>query len=318
MSRMLGWHGFTLFMFPVSYSANTMLMPLLWLFTLKNLKPDFRFRARQLLHFLPALASLVMCLANSPEQRMAAIVHEMSGEDTWIGNVNTIIIIAQLLVYFPLIFRYIHHRKREIGNTISDAEWAHKEWIPTLMTLFAALFVTVMTCYMIWPRTDAWLIQILNVVAVVYLVYNAIAHPAMPTADAERGEPSPGQQMPALSDEQMSEICDRAVGHLDATRAYTNPEITLALLAKEISTPQRNLSRAINTRLGLNFFEFINGMRVEEAKRQLLRLDASGYNIDSVYSECGFRSRSTFFLVFKRTTGLSPAAWLASELKKRK
>ena len=37
-----------------------------------------------------------------------------------------------------------------------------KEWIPKLMILFAALFVTVMTCYAIWPRTDAWLIQILN------------------------------------------------------------------------------------------------------------------------------------------------------------
>ncbi len=32
MSRMLGWHEITLFMFPISYSVNTMLMPLLWLF----------------------------------------------------------------------------------------------------------------------------------------------------------------------------------------------------------------------------------------------------------------------------------------------
>ena len=32
MSRMLGWHDFTLFMFPISFSVNTLLMPLLWLF----------------------------------------------------------------------------------------------------------------------------------------------------------------------------------------------------------------------------------------------------------------------------------------------
>ena len=44
MSRMLGWHEFTLFMFPISYSVNTLLMPLLWLFTKKNFDPEFRFR----------------------------------------------------------------------------------------------------------------------------------------------------------------------------------------------------------------------------------------------------------------------------------
>ncbi len=56
-------------------------------------------------------------------------------------------------------------------------------------------------------------------------------------------------------------------------------------------------------------------MRIEEAKRLLLRLDASCYNIDSIYAECGLRSRSTFFLVLKRATGKSPAAWPESELQ---
>ena len=79
---------------------------------------------------------------------------------------------------------------------------------------------------------------------------------------------------------------------------------------------QRTLSRSINGYLHLNFFEFINGMRVEEAKRRLLELDASGYTIDSIFAECGFRSRSTFFLVFKKTEGKTPAVWLAERQKR--
>ncbi len=312
MSRMLGWHGVTLAMFPISYSVNTMLMPLLWLFTLKNYKPGFRFRAWYLLHFLPAAISLVMCLAISAEGRMEAIVHEMSGEDTWVGDINTIIIIAQLVIYFPMIFRYIRRRKKEVGETLSDAEWAQKEWIPTLMALFAALFVAVMACYVIWPRTDAWLIQILNIVAMVYLVYNAIAHPAVPAMQPEKAEPATSA-VSTLSMEQMQEICDRAASHLIATKSYLNPEITLALLAKEMLVPSRTLSRSINAYLNRNFFEFINEMRVDEAKRRLLELRTADYNIDSIYAECGFRSRSTFFLVFKKTTGLSPAAWLKEQ-----
>ncbi|MBQ4162566.1 MAG: AraC family transcriptional regulator, partial [Parabacteroides sp.] len=53
MSRMLGWHDFTLFMLPISYSANTLLMPLLWLFAKKNFDPSFRLRPLDLLHLLP-------------------------------------------------------------------------------------------------------------------------------------------------------------------------------------------------------------------------------------------------------------------------
>jgi len=118
-----------------------------------------------------------------------------------------------------------------------------------------------------------------------------------------------------LSQEQLREICEQAKHYLSSTQAYLRPDLSLAVLAKETGIPQRNLSRAINTHLQRNFFEFINEMRVEEAKRRLLQLETSGYNIDSIFAECGFRSRSTFFLVFKRVEGKTPAAWLAQTHK---
>ncbi len=323
MSRMLGWHDIAFFLFPISYSVNTTLLPLLWLFTQKNFRPDFRFKIHHLLHFLPAALCLILCLAIPVQERIASIVYEMSGDDTWIGDANSIIITIQLITYFPAIFRFLRYRKKEIGESTSNAEWVQKEWIPKLMLLFATLFCIVMICYVIWPRTDAWLIQILNVVAILFLVYNSIAHPMihvyqpLENVVTENETDSPIPPIDILSREQMKEICDRASLHLHSTKDYLQPDISIALLAKEIGIPQRTLSRAINGYLNRNFFEFINGMRVEEAKQRLLELDASGYNIDSIYTECGFRSRSTFYLVFKKTTGLTPAAWL-NEIKKGK
>lgn len=310
MSRMLGWHNFTLFLFPISYSVNTMLLPLLWLFTRKNFDPDFRFRSRQLFHFLPALVCLTICLMLPVEQRLHSIVYEMSGEDTWVGDVNTLIITVQLFTYFPLIFVFLRRRKRAICGSVSDAEWVQKEWIPRLMVLFAGLFVVVMTCYAIWPRTDAWLIQLLNVIAMSFLVYNTIAHPMMPVQPQPEIPETENTSVSQLSREQMREICDRVSHYLSDTKAYLRPDISLSVLAKETGISSRNLSRSINAYLCRNFFEFINEMRVEEAKQRLLALETSGYNIDSVFTECGFRSRSTFFLVFKKIEGKSPAAWL--------
>ena len=321
MSRMLGWHDFTLFMLPISYSANTLLMPLLWLFAKKNFDPSFRLRLLDLLHLLPGLVCLVLCLSISPEEQLASIRHEMTGEDTWIGDVNTMLVFLQMVGYFTVIFRFLHRKKKLINDTASDAEWVQKEWIIVFEYLFAGLFVVVMVCYAIWPRTDAWLIQILNVVAMFYLVYNTIAHPVMPIVQqvAEPVEvitekPMPDEPetpaVPSMSDEQMKEICDTASLYMEESKAYLRPDISLALFAKEVNIPQRTLSRSINGCLGYNFFEFVNRMRIEEAKRRLRELNASGYSIDSIYTECGFRSRSTFFMVFKKITGKTPSAWL--------
>lgn len=308
MSRMLGWHDFTLFMFPFSFSVNTMLMPLLWLFTEKNFDPGFRFRPRLLLHFLPAVVCLGMALMIPPQERLDIIKYEMTGDDTWLGDLNTAIICVQLIVYFTVIFRFLYRRKRAICDCTSEAEWLQKEWIAKLMILFAALFVIVMSCYVLWPRTDAWLIQIMNIVAMVFLVYNSVAHPMMPV----QPQPPCADTAPVttLSREQMREICDQTAEYLTSAKAYLRPDLSLAMLARETGISGRNLSRSINTYLRRNFFEFINEMRVEEAKRLLLNMDASGYTVDSIYSECGFRSRSTFFLAFKKVEGKTPAAWL--------
>ena len=317
MSRMLEWHNLTLFMFPISYSVNTLLMPLLWLFAKKNFDLNFRLKPIHLLHLLPGLLCLGLSLAIPTQERIASIQHEMTGDDTWIGDINTIIVFIQMVAYFTVIFRFLHKKKKAIRDTASDAEWVQKEWIPVFEYLFAALFVIVMVCYAIWPRTDAWLIQILNVIAMFYLVYNTIAHPVMPIVQVVEDEPETADTSevetsaaPAMDEQQMKEVCEKASQYMAESKAYLRPDISLALFAREINIPQRTLSRAINGSLGCNFFEFVNRMRIEEAKRLLRDLRTSDFNIDSIYSDCGFRSRSTFFMVFKKMTGMSPAAWL--------
>lgn len=317
MSRMLGWHDFTLFMLPISFSVNTLLMPLLWLFAKKNFDSNFRLKPWHMLHLLPCLICAVLGITLSTEQRMATIMHEISGEDTWIGNINTLIVFGQMVGYFAAIFHFLYRAKRSINSTLSDAEWVQKEWIPVFEYLFAVLFVIVMVCYAIWPRTDAWLIQILNVVAMFYLVYNSIAHPVLPikqepTAEydlntQEKSEPSIAS---AMSEQQMREICEFASKSMKETGGFLRPDISLAIFANEINISPRSLSRAINGYLKCNFFEFVNRLRVEEAKRRLLSLDVKDYSIDSVYTDCGFRSRSTFYMVFKKMTGKTPVAWL--------
>ena len=315
------WHDLALFLFPISSSVNLLLMPLLWLFAKKSFDSSYRLKPIHLLHLLPALICLGLCLSMSPEERLASIRYEMTGNTTLINDINTIFVFIQMIVYFAVIFRFLHRTKKAIGDTLSDAEWIQKSWIPVFEYLFAALFVIVMVGFFISPSTGTWLIQILNVIAMFYLVYNIIAHPVMPIkhvpveiADDDTSETvSVETQTPStqiIDEQQMKEICESASRYMEESKAYLRPDISLAVFAKEIKIPQRKLSFAINGYLKCNFFEFVNRMRIEEAKHLMQKLDTSNLNIDSIYADCGFRSRSSFYMVFKKMTGKTPVAWL--------
>ncbi len=177
ISRMSGWYEIALFLFPLAFSINTLLMPLLWLFTRRNFDNNFRFGYRHLFHFIPMILCLIIAFSMSRDEQLQNILYEMSGNDLWIGDLNSGIILLQILIYFPLIFYFILWKRRQVGNFSSDADWGQKAWILHFMILFASLFVVSMICYAIEPRTDTWLIQILNVIAMIYLVHNAISHP---------------------------------------------------------------------------------------------------------------------------------------------
>lgn len=319
LSRMLLWGDMALFFFPLAYSLNTTLVPLLWFFTLRTFNPDFKIRPIQLLHLVPMLFFFGYTLTMTPEERLLNIEYEAMGSDLFVGNLNTLVVALQLLIYFPLIFIYISRKRRSVTNLDSDAEWIKKVWVYYFMILFALLFVVVILCNLLWPRTDTWLIQVLNVILMGYLIYHEIryqeVHPLHNASleslkEENRGtEPEPL----AMDLERMKELSDEITQFLEQTKLYLRPDLTLALLAVEMQQPQRSLSRAINLGLKCNFFTLINQLRVEEAKRRLLELDASGYSIDSIFSECGFSSRSSFFMVFKRIAGVSPAVWLSKQ-----
>ncbi|MEL6256529.1 MAG: helix-turn-helix domain-containing protein [Bacteroidota bacterium] len=69
------------------------------------------------------------------------------------------------------------------------------------------------------------------------------------------------------------------------------------------------LSQIINQKEGKNFFDFINGYRVEEVKRNLADPNFDHFSILGIGLEAGFKSKSTFNAVFKKMTGHTPTAY---------
>jgi AraC-like DNA-binding protein len=113
---------------------------------------------------------------------------------------------------------------------------------------------------------------------------------------------------PAMDGAQIKEISDRVTEYLQTSKAYINPELSANELSIKTGIHSRNISIPINGYLHKNFFDLVNEMRIEEAKRLLLSLDKN-LTVDSIYPDCGFRNDRSFFRTFKKFVGISPDIW---------
>jgi len=99
-------------------------------------------------------------------------------------------------------------------------------------------------------------------------------------------------------------------------KKYLQPKYTLHNLSKDISIGTSTLSAIINNNANKSFVEYINEMRVNQAKKFLLNPKYEGYTIASIGLESGFNSKSAFYDVFKKHTGCTPLAFKNSKTVK--
>jgi AraC-like DNA-binding protein len=87
---------------------------------------------------------------------------------------------------------------------------------------------------------------------------------------------------------------------------YREAGLTLPILAAKVGAKPNVVSQALNETLGIGFFDYINGHRIDEAKRYLLETEEDSTILDIAYA-VGFNSKSTFNAAFKKRTGQTPS-----------
>jgi AraC-like DNA-binding protein len=94
-------------------------------------------------------------------------------------------------------------------------------------------------------------------------------------------------------------------------KPYLDSELSLPDLSMQLRIPRNRLSQILNEYIGASFNDFINSYRVEEAKRILLANDGSG-NILRIAFDAGFNSKTTFYTIFRKATGMTPSEYQSS------
>ena len=85
-------------------------------------------------------------------------------------------------------------------------------------------------------------------------------------------------------------------------------DITLDLVAKHFGYSKYYFSNLFNKYFKINFKTYLNNVRISKAKAMLKR-----HTISEVSDACGYNSLQSFFLNFKKITGVTPGEYVSNK-----
>ncbi len=112
-----------------------------------------------------------------------------------------------------------------------------------------------------------------------------------------------------FKEEQLIEIVKKISLLFEKEKTFLDPCINISKLAEKLSVPAYALSQAINSRLKMNFFDFINSWRINESCDLLKKPESNNLTIESIAYDCGFGSKASFYNSFKKFKNCTPNEW---------
>ena len=118
-----------------------------------------------------------------------------------------------------------------------------------------------------------------------------------------------------LTVEEAKHFADLLLSGMQKEKYYLDVNLGLKDLAAKINLHPNKLSWLLNDRIGKNFYEFVNGFRLKEFQEKAVAPQNQHLSLLGLAYDSGFNSKSVFNDYFKKSTGLTPGAWLKQQQK---
>ncbi len=291
-----------------SQAIFALFAPLFFLYARSLTKPSFRLRAEDLVHLIPfaLLVVVFLLLPISPNRR---IIQEISSVLLpWLFMGQTSAYLGVILIVLMV------HRKR-METRFSTLAHISLRWLYFLV--LAQLFIWPVAFFTEITRGDSkrWNVVWLLISALIYAMgYFGLRQPEIFTGEEQQaGNTSESArekyQKSVLTTEESDRIAARLHAMMDSEKIYLQSDLSLPGLAQRLGISAHHISQVLNENIGRSFFDYINGLRIDEAKRMLKDPSRKHLSIAAIGFEAGFNSLSTFNSVFKKFTKTTPSRY---------
>jgi len=233
------------------------------------------------------------------------------------------------LVYCIWDLLLLHRHRKNIVDLFSFDEKISLNWVRYVVYSYFILFILASflifgaTQFQLFPMKEAFAFVgiVLSLMLVAFgfygfrqtSIFSNLNVGVDKIASIERkGSPMGVYAKSGLDVEKIENLANELAACMKKEMPFLNENLSLPTLAEQCSISQAQLSQVINQHFQMNFYDFVNQYRIEEAKKRLLSPDFDHLSILGIAFDCGFKSKSSFNRYFKKNTGISP-----SEFKKK-
>jgi len=228
-----------------------------------------------------------------------------------INIILTVLIVAQLSVYLLSSITIVRYYQRNLKHSFSYLDKINLNWLKFLLwaqiiiwpLFIAAEFISLK------PENMIWIVLAVFIYTMGYfglrqpeIFIGALIENQGKTRNVRRQK----YARSTLTSHMANIYYDRLLSFMNESKPHLKNDLSLPALADMLTVTQHHLSQIINEKTGQNFFDFINGYRIEEAKKNFANPEYAHWSIAAIGYEAGFNSVSSFNNVFKKMTGMTP------------
>lgn len=319
MLFLAGWHERYYRLIGASEMTRFAMAPALYLAVLQFTTPGNSFKVKQLWRFLP-FALFVLYMAPTillPGTHSWLLTHSMG---VLVATFFGLTARFQLLAYWALSLLILYRHQKNIRHINSNIEPVSLDWLKYMMYAIGAMVILFVINVALHIYVHPLLSPMVYLSASLLIIYYSLAQKEIypfVLADIEGiqlvieevNENSRTVKTRFTSEEAL-QLTLRLQQLMQIEKFYLDNELNLPQLAQAMDLSVHDLSYLLNEVIGVNFFQFVNGYRVEEAKQLMLSGKHNHLNILGIAYHAGFNSKTTFNTAFKKATGLSPSQYI--------
>ena len=304
-------------LFRLDSPIHYLLGPTVYFFTLSTLKPEFRFKRIHLLHLLPFLINFIAFLpfyCNTADFKLSNYENLMA-QGTVVMRLQYLLKTISLFAYFVAqLFLFNKYQIKKLQHNKFN-----QYQVSWFLLYFGSQFILISTSLFdhfsgLHLFGDPYRFIIKMVAFFLYcIMIGLLFFPSILYGNTVvEKEIKPKYSHSKLSNTEKETILNNLNTFMNGeSKPFLNEKIAMAEIAKMINVSTQQISQVVNEKTNLNFNDFVNAFRIEEAKIMLLSNTYLKLTIDAIAQKSGFRSKSAFYVAFKKHTGNTPKEFIA-------